>query len=281
MNKTQSVKFGLKSQFRTECGKFVSFRLVKFSSDLLGASRVYSNSSIILTDEAKRIVLSSWRWRHNDTWNVRHYFPTDTAWHLGRRKSAIEACRNCFSWRSARILLYIKLKWFFCSFLFVCLYLIQIYISEPVWTRLCTHLFPRQEETVEYVWSENVWLFSTFLTFFVGTECKILGTTWLPALDTSATALYPWFLRVLVWRHFLADDTCPESSTTALYLWFLQVLGSRHGNDVVADDTCPESSATALYPWFLQVLVWRHGNDFVAGDTCAFLLEVSCTVGNA
>jgi len=169
----------------------------------------------------------------------------------------------------------------FCSFLFVCLYLIQIHISEPIWTKLCTHLPLRLEETVGYVWSENVWPFSTFLTFFVGRECRILGTTWLPTLDTSATALYPWFLRVLVWRHFVADDTCPESSTTALYPWFLQVLGSRHGNDVVANDTCPESFATVLYPWFLQVLVWRHGNDFVAGDTCAFLLEMSCTMGNA
>jgi hypothetical protein len=56
---------------------------------------------------------------------------------------------------------------------------------------------------------------------------------------------------------------------------------SLHGNDVVADDTCPELSATALYLWFLQVLVWRHGSDVVAGDICAFLLEVSCTMGNA
>jgi len=133
---------------------------------------------------------------------------------------------------------------------FVCFYLIQIHISEPISTKLCTHLLLGLEETVEYVWSENVWPFSTFLTFFVGSECRILGTTWLPAQDTSATALYPWFLRVLVWRHVLADDTCPESS------------------------------ATALYPWFLQVLVWRRGNDVVAGDTCAFLLEVSCTMGN-
>jgi len=135
---------------------------------------------------------------------------------------------------------------------FLCL--IQIHISEPIWTKLCTHLPLRLEETVGYVCSENVGPFSTFLTFFVGSACRILGTKWLPAQDTSATALYPWFLRVLV---------------------------RRHGNDVLAGDTCPESSATALYPWFSQVLVWRHGNDVVAGDTCAFLLEVSCTLGNA
>jgi hypothetical protein len=87
--------------------------------------------------------------------------------------------------------------------------------------------------------------------------------------------------RVSYGNDVFADDTCPDSSATALYPWFLQVFVWRHGNDVVADDTCTESSATALYPWFLQVLVWRHGNEVVSGDTCAFLLEVSCTMGNA
>jgi hypothetical protein len=95
--------------------------------------------------------------------------------------------------------------------LFVCLYLIQIHISEQIATKLCTHLPLRLEETVGYVWFENVWNFSTFLTFFVGSECTILGTTWLPAHDSSATALYQWFLQVWVWRQ---------------------------GNDVVAGDTC-------------------------------------------
>jgi len=40
--------------------------------------------------------------------------------------------------------------------LFVCLYLIQINISEPISTKLRTHLPHRLEETVGYVWSENV-----------------------------------------------------------------------------------------------------------------------------
>jgi hypothetical protein len=76
---------------------------------------------------------------------------------------------------------------------FVCLCFIQIHISEPIWTKLCTHLPLRLEETVRYVCSENVGPFSTFLTFFIGSECRILGTKWLPAQDTFATALYPWF----------------------------------------------------------------------------------------
>jgi len=76
---------------------------VKFSSDLLGASRVYSDSNIVLTDEAKHIVLSSGGWRQGDTRNIGNCLPTDTAWRLRRRKSATEICRNCFNWCWARI----------------------------------------------------------------------------------------------------------------------------------------------------------------------------------
>jgi hypothetical protein len=40
--------------------------------------------------------------------------------------------------------------------LFVCLYLIQIRISESIGTKLRTHLPRRLEETVGYVWSHNI-----------------------------------------------------------------------------------------------------------------------------
>ena len=48
----------------------------------------------------------------------------------------------------------------FCSFLFVCLfpsflYLIQIHISEPISTELCTRLPLRLEEVVGYVLTHN------------------------------------------------------------------------------------------------------------------------------
>jgi hypothetical protein len=52
------------------------------------------------------------------------------------------------------IILHIKLN--------VCLYLIQIHISEPIWTKLCTHLPLGLEETVGYVWCENIWPFLPF-----------------------------------------------------------------------------------------------------------------------
>jgi hypothetical protein len=65
--------------------------------------------------------------------------------------------------------------------LFVSLYLIEIHISEPIWTTLCTHLLLGLEESVGYVWSEKCLTFSTFLTFFAGNECQMLGTKWPPA----------------------------------------------------------------------------------------------------
>jgi hypothetical protein len=108
-------------------------------------------------------------------------------------------------------ILYIKLK----VCLFVSLYLIQTHISEPIWTKLCTHLPLGLEETVGYVWSENVWPF-------------------LSGVSAESSA------RNGCWR---------------------------------------KSSATALCLWFLLLLVWRHGNDVV--DSFTFLLEVSCTMGNA
>jgi len=38
----------------------------------------------------------------------------------------------------------------------VCLYVTQIHISEPIGTKLCTHLPRGLEETVGYVWAHNI-----------------------------------------------------------------------------------------------------------------------------
>jgi len=40
--------------------------------------------------------------------------------------------------------------------LYVCLYLIQIHVSEPIGTKLYTHLLRGLEETVGYVWAHNI-----------------------------------------------------------------------------------------------------------------------------
>ena len=39
----------------------------------------------------------------------------------------------------------------------VCLYLIQIHVSEPIGTKLCTRLPLGLEETVGYVCTRNSW----------------------------------------------------------------------------------------------------------------------------
>ena len=120
--------------------------------------------------------------------------------------------------------LYIKMKWFFARFcLFVCfypfLYLIQIHISEPISTELCTRLPLRLQKVVWYVWTHNIWSFSTSSA---RSQCRILGTTWLPTQES----LRQRYIRDL------ADDTCAkshpwcsrrqlrqESFTTTLYPW--------------------------------------------------------------
>ena len=54
----------------------------------------------------------------------------------------------------------------FCSFLFVCLYLIQIHISEPISTDLGTRLPLRLEKVVGYVWTHNIPPFLPFRSLF-------------------------------------------------------------------------------------------------------------------
>jgi hypothetical protein len=92
--------------------------------------------------------------------------------------------------------------------LFVCMELIQIHISEPIWTKLCTCLPLDLEEIVAYVWTRNSWPLRHFGPFFFGGQCKIMGTRWLPTRPFSAITLYPWFHLVFAWRHrrYVAAD---------------------------------------------------------------------------
>jgi len=52
--------------------------------------------------------------------------------------------------------------------MFVCLYIIQIHISEPIGTKLCTHLSRGLEETVGYVWTHNISHFPPFRSILSG-----------------------------------------------------------------------------------------------------------------
>jgi hypothetical protein len=81
------------------------------------------------------------------------------------------------------------------------MYLIQIHISEPIWTKLCTPLPLGLEETVGYVWARNSWPLRPFGPFFFRGQCRIMGTRWLPSRPFSAIPLYPWFQLVFAWRH--------------------------------------------------------------------------------
>jgi len=52
--------------------------------------------------------------------------------------------------------------------LYVSLYLIQIHISEPIGTKLCTHLPRGLEETAGYVWAHNISPFPPFRPILSG-----------------------------------------------------------------------------------------------------------------
>jgi len=69
---------------------------------------------------------------------------------------------------------------FVCLFvcLYVCLYLIQIHISEPIGTKLCTHIPRGLEETVGYVWAHNISPFPPFRPILSGAgadSCAVDG----------------------------------------------------------------------------------------------------------
>jgi hypothetical protein len=92
--------------------------------------------------------------------------------------------------------------------MFVCLELIQIHISEPMWTRICTHLPLSLEEVVGYAWTRNSWPLRPFGSFFSGGYCRMICTRWLPARSFSVITLFPWFQLVFVWyhRHYVVAD---------------------------------------------------------------------------
>jgi len=78
---------------------------------------------------------------------------------------------------------------------------IQIHISEPIWTKLCTRHPLGLEETVGYVWARNSWPLWPFGPFFFRGHCRIMGPRWLSARPFSAIPLYPWFQLVFAWHH--------------------------------------------------------------------------------
>jgi hypothetical protein len=72
------------------------------------------------------------------------------------------------------IIFYIKMN----VCMYVCLYLIQIHISAPIGTKLCTHLSRGLEETVGCVWTHNISPFPTLrpiLSGVVADLCAVDG----------------------------------------------------------------------------------------------------------
>jgi hypothetical protein len=183
--------------------------------------------------------------------------------------------------------------------MYVCMCLIQIHISEPIWTKLCTRLPLGLEETVGYVRARNSWPLRPFGPFFFRGQCRIMGTRWLPARPFSAIPLYPWFQLVFPWRHrhyVVAGGGVIRGSLISVILAGVPLKSrklrcsrrqshspqrripysggcSRHVTDSTFNRVAG-SSATALHPSFQLLFLWPTENHVLADDSSAFLLQV-------
>jgi hypothetical protein len=129
----------------------------------------------------------------------------------------------------------------------VCLYLIlvQIHISEPIWTKLRTHLLRVLEETVGYVWVHNISPFPLLRRILLGVgadSCTVDGC-WrhtaplLPYIRdaaragvTSRTVGYAMKTRrsernACVWK-WKPDETGRKRlmNCTCIYIAFIQII---------------------------------------------------------
>jgi len=190
--------------------------------------------------------------------------------------------------------------------LYVCLHLIQIHISEPIGTKLCTRLPLGLEETTGYVWARDSWPLRPFGPFSFRGHCRNMGTRWLPARPFSAIPLYPWFQLVFAWRHqhyVVADGGVIRGSLISAILAGVSLTSrklhrsrrqshppqlrvsysggcSRHVTDITFKRAAGPST-TALYLSFQHLFLWPPGNHVLADDSCAFLPQVCCSLGNA
>ena len=67
------------------------------------------------------------------------------------------------------LILYIKMN----VRLFVCVELVQIHISDPIWTKLCTRLILGLQEVVGYVWTHNISTFPPFRPLLSGASADL------------------------------------------------------------------------------------------------------------
>jgi hypothetical protein len=128
-------------------------------------------------------------------------------WPLSARRCCYNQAQvsSKFSKLHSTFISYTKLNLFF---LFVCLFV--PYTKSHFWTNLnqTLHTSPPWSGRDRRVCMDPRRLtFSTFLIYFVASECRFHDRRWLPAQESSA--LYPWFLQVLVIRHGndVADDS--------------------------------------------------------------------------
>jgi hypothetical protein len=79
----------------------------------------------------------------------------------------VKGCWTCISWTLTGVELRINFV-YKDECLYDCLHLIQIHISEPIGTKLCTHIPRGLAETVVYVWAHNILPFPPFRPILSG-----------------------------------------------------------------------------------------------------------------
>jgi hypothetical protein len=111
------------------------------------------------------------------------------------------------------IILYIKMNVCIYVCLYVCLFLIQIHISAPTGTKLCTRLPRGLEETVGYVWTHNILpsppirrLSSRRPAWRCAKMAAGCAKMAAEATGRSSKALYPWLRHVS--RDYARVETC-------------------------------------------------------------------------
>ena len=77
--------------------------------------------------------------------------------------------------------------------MFVSSYLIEIHISQPIGTKLCTRLPPWSGRDRRVCMGPKVLTSSTICALFFRGHCRIMGTRWLPVRSFLSIPLYPWF----------------------------------------------------------------------------------------
>jgi len=106
------------------------------------------------------------------------------------------------------------------AYFFVCLYLIQIHISEPISTKLCTRVPIRLEEVVGYVWTTIFDPFRHFRHLLSGASTEYWAQQGCRSKRHGDSVIFMVWQTTLAPRFIrdVADDNCAKSHPRQPYI---------------------------------------------------------------